>query len=247
MLPISSPMPIKYSLENKEKNVQEMFSSIAGKYDLNNTLLSLGIHYYWKQKVVQISRIPENGVILDIASGTGDIAIMLSRKIRQGVKIFSSDLNLEMLKVGAQKIRKKRLSDWIIPIQGNAEKMPFKDNSIDLVTVGFGIRNFSNIQAGLSEIHRILKPDGQFVCLEFSKPSRLFWRKLYDFYSYIFLPKIGQWVSKDSTGVYQYLPDSIRKFPDQETLKEMMNKEGFKNTSFQNLTGGIVAIHSGIK
>lgn len=239
--------PIKYSLENKEKNVQEMFSSIAGKYDLNNTLLSLGIHYYWKRRVVQAARIPEKGVILDIASGTGDIAIKLARKAKAGVKVISSDLNLEMLKVGAEKIRKKGLSEKISAVQGNAEKMQFRDNSIDLVTVGFGVRNFNNLQAGLHEIYRILKPGGQFICLEFSKPTGLFWRKIYNFYSFIFLPRIGQWVSKDQTGVYQYLPDSIRNFPNQETFKEMMAREGFRNIDYRNLTGGIVAIHVGFK
>jgi demethylmenaquinone methyltransferase/2-methoxy-6-polyprenyl-1,4-benzoquinol methylase len=246
MLPLF-PMQMKYSLENKEKNVQEMFSSIAGKYDLNNTLLSLGIHYFWKHKVVQTARIPEKGVLLDLASGTGDIAIQLARQGKNGVKIISSDLNLEMLKVGNDKIRKKGLSDRILPVQGNAEKMQFKDGSFDLVTVGFGVRNFNNLQAGLREIFRILKPGGQFICLEFSKPQHWFWRKLYDFYSFIFLPKIGQWISKDRTGVYQYLPDSIRKFPDQELFKMMMVQEGFKETTYRNLTGGIVAIHSGTK
>jgi demethylmenaquinone methyltransferase/2-methoxy-6-polyprenyl-1,4-benzoquinol methylase len=239
--------PIKYSLENKEKNVQEMFSSIAGKYDLNNTLLSLGIHYYWKMRAVQAARIPEKGVLLDLASGTGDIAIKLARKGITGIKVISSDLNLEMLMVGAEKIKKKGLSDIISVVQGNAEKMQFQDNSIDLVTVGFGVRNFNNLQAGLHEIYRILKPGGQFVCLEFSKPTSLFWRKIYDFYSFIFLPRIGQWVSKDQTGVYQYLPDSIRKFPDQEAFKEMMAREGFRNIDYRNLTGGIVAIHTAYK
>lgn len=240
-------MQMKYSLDNKEKNVQEMFSSIAEKYDLNNTLLSLGIHYFWKMRVVQTARIPENGFILDLASGTGDIAIQLARKRKIGPQVVSSDLNLEMLKVGTAKIRKKGLSHRILPVQGNAEKMQFKDNVFDLVTVGFGIRNFNNLQAGLREIYRVLKPGGQFICLEFSKPRHWFWRKLYDFYSFIFLPRIGQWISKDQTGVYQYLPDSIRKFPDQETFKELMVREGFKKASYRNLTGGIVAIHLGIK
>lgn len=239
--------PIKYSLENKEKNVQEMFSSIAEKYDLNNTLLSLGIHTYWKRRVVQAARIPEKGVILDIASGTGDIAIKLARKGKAGTKVISSDLNLEMLKVAAEKIKKKGMSEKVSVVQGNAEKMQFQDNAIDLITVGFGVRNFNNLQAGLHEIYRILKPGGQFICLEFSKPTGFFWRKIYDFYSFIFLPRIGQWVSKDQTGVYQYLPDSIRKFPDQEAFKEMMAREGFRNIDYRNLTGGIVAIHVGFK
>lgn len=224
-----------------------MFSSIAEKYDLNNTLLSLGIHYYWKYKLVQACQIPQKGIVLDIASGTGDIAIQLARQGKEGLEVISSDLNLEMLKVGTEKIRKRGLSNMILSVQGNAENMPYKDNSIDLVTVGFGIRNFNDIQAGLGEIYRILKPGGQFVCLEFSKPIRMFWRRLYDFYSFIFLPKIGQWVSKDQTGVYQYLPESIRNFPDQDRLMELMKNSGFKKTSYFNLTGGIVAIHSGIK
>ena len=237
----------KYSLEDKEKSVQRMFSSIAGKYDLNNTLLSLGIHHYWKKRVIRMAAgLPEKGIILDIASGTGDIAIELA-KAKVGSKVVASDLNREMLTVGAQKIVAKGLSFRVFPVLGNAEKIQFRDSSFDLVTVGFGLRNCSDISAVLHEVFRVLKPGGRFICLEFSKPVHLFWRKLYDFYSFIFLPKIGQWVSKDQTGVYQYLPDSIRNFPDQETFKKFIEEAGFKKSAYQNLTGGIVAIHTGYK
>ena len=242
----SAKNPKKYSLENKEKSVQRMFSSIAGKYDLNNTLLSLGIHHYWKKRVVQMARLPEKGVILDIASGTGDIAIELSR-VKKGSKIVASDLNWEMLKVGSRKFVSRGLASRISPVLGNAEMIQFKDHSFDLVTVGFGLRNCTDLKSVLNEVFRVLKPGGQFICLEFSKPAHLFWRKLYDFYSFIFLPKIGQWVSRDQTGVYQYLPDSIRNFPDQETFKTLITEAGFKNAAYQNLTGGIVAIHTAYK
>ncbi|MHB8483258.1 MAG: methyl-plastoquinone biosynthesis methyltransferase MpqE [Nitrospiria bacterium] len=242
----STKNPEKYSLENKEKNVQRMFSSIADKYDLNNTLLSLGVHHFWKKKVVRMAALPDQAMILDIASGTGDIAIELSKE-KKGSKIAASDLNWEMLKIGARKIAAKGLASCVFPVLGNAEKIQFRDSSFDLVTVGFGLRNCSDIPAVLHEAFRVLKPEGQFICLEFSKPVHMFWRKLYDFYSFTFLPKIGQWVSRDQTGVYQYLPHSIRNFPDQETFKSMIEEAGFKRASYTNLTGGIVAIHTGYK
>jgi demethylmenaquinone methyltransferase/2-methoxy-6-polyprenyl-1,4-benzoquinol methylase len=244
------PLPVKpqkYALDDKEKNVQAMFTSIARKYDLNNTLLSGGLHNLWKNRVVRLARLPQKGVILDIASGTCDIAIKLAARAGEGSRVIASDLNFEMLRVGSAKIRARGLSSRIFPLLGRAENLQFKNNSVDLITVGFGMRNFSNLQKALAEVYRVLKPGGEFICLEFSKPVHLFWRKLYDFYSFVFLPKIGQWVSKDQTGVYQYLPDSIRKFPDQEKLKQMMVDAGFKDAAFINLTGGIVAIHSGHK
>jgi len=236
-----------YRLENKEKNVQEMFSSIAGKYDLNNTLLSLGLHARWKTVLVNAAALRENARVLDIASGTGDIAVKLARKFHQGGKIVSSDLNREMLLVGKEKITLKGLSSQIAIARGKAEELQFKSGVFDLVTVGFGVRNFTDIPAALAEVCRVLKPGGQFLCLEFSKPVHPVWQKLYDFYSYLFLPRVGKWISGDKTGVYNYLPDSIRKFPDQETFKGFMEKAGLVNCSYRNLSGGIVAIHSGFK
>jgi demethylmenaquinone methyltransferase/2-methoxy-6-polyprenyl-1,4-benzoquinol methylase len=245
----------------KEKAVQGMFSSIARRYDLNNSLLSLGRHHAWKRKAVQLANIRQGMTILDLCTGTADLAILLAQaspphrppQIKESeelaspphIKIMAVDLNEQMLYVGREKISEHGLSREIICLRGHAERLQFKDQTFDVVTVAFGIRNVDHIPKAFAEIYRVLKPEGRMICLEFTRPTSRLLRGLYDFYSFKILPFIGTAVSGDKTGVYEYLPASIRDFPDQESLKEIIQAAGFRKADYLNLTGGIVAIHRG--
>ncbi len=231
----------------REQAVQRMFSAIAASYDLNNSLLSLGLHHHWKR--LTVSYVPEvaGGRALDLGAGTGDLAILLNQRMGAQGHVTAMDLNFEMLKVGAKKIAARGLESRIQCLRGNAEMLVFPNDSFDAVTAGFCIRNVGNRPKAFTEIFRVLKPGGRFVCLEFSRPVYGWLRKLYDWYSFHLLPKIGQWVAKDHTDVYNYLPESIRTFPDQERLTTMLKEAGFSHVDYRNLSGGIVAIHIAVK
>jgi demethylmenaquinone methyltransferase/2-methoxy-6-polyprenyl-1,4-benzoquinol methylase len=237
---------------DKEQAVQKMFSSIARYYDLNNTLLSFGIHHQWKRQMVEQARISSGDFVLDVGAGTADLAILAAKKVGPQGTVIASDLNAPMLQIGREKLARvcaalgkaAPKTDCII---ANAESLPFKDHSVDVVLTGFCMRNVAHLDQALREIFRVLKPAGRFVCLEFSTPKYKFLRRLYDFYSYQFLPAIGTWVAKDRTGVYQYLTDSIRLFPNQEAFLSKMQKAGFQEVHYLNKTGGIVAIHIATK
>lgn len=231
----------------REQAVQRMFSAIAPSYDLNNSLLSFGLHHRWKR--LTASYVPEvsGGRALDIGAGTGDLAILLDQRMGAQGQVTAMDLNFEMLKVGAQKIAARGLNARIQCLRGNAESLVFPNDSFEAVTAGFCIRNVGNRPKAFTEIYRVLKPGGRFVCLEFSRPVSALLRKAYDWYSFHMLPKIGQWVAKDHTDVYNYLPESIRTFPDQERLASMLQQAGFSHVDYHNLSGGIVAIHIAVK
>lgn len=231
----------------REQAVQRMFTAIAGRYDLNNSLLSFGLHHWWKR--VAVRSVPEvpGGQALDLGAGTGDLAILLDTRLKRSGKVAAMDLNYAMLKEGHRKIHKHHLSQRISCYQGNAEHLPYQDQSMDAVTAGFCIRNVGNRAQAFSEIYRVLKPQGRFVCLEFSRPIYGWLRFLYDWYSFHLLPWIGTKVARDHTDVYHYLPASIRTFPDQEGLAAMLRQTGFSQVKYQNLSGGIVAIHVAIK
>ncbi len=231
----------------REQAVQRMFSAIAASYDLNNSLLSLGLHHHWKR--LTVSYVPEipGRRALDLGAGTGDLAILLNQRMGAQGHVTAMDLNFEMLKVGAKKIAARGLESRIQCLRGNAEMLVFPNDSFDAVTAGFCIRNVGNRPKAFAEIFRVLKPGGRFVCLEFSRPVYGWLRKLYDWYSFHLLPKIGQWVAKDHTDVYNYLPESIRTFPDQERLTTMLKEVGFSHVDYRNLSGGIVAIHIAVK
>ena len=226
----------------KAKKVKSVFESVATRYDLMNSLMSAGLHKIWKKYFTQILTIKNNSKILDLASGTGDICIELSNR-NKSFKIFHTDINIKMLEQG-----KIKLIDQgkIIPsIVCDAEKIPFPSNYFDCITIAFGLRNVTNKEEALSEMYRVLSPGGKVVILEFSK----IWSplsKIYDGFSFYILPKLGKIFAKDESS-YQYLVESIRMHPEQKTLQSMMQKQGFDNTSFQNLSGGIVAIHQGYK
>ncbi|MBI3804999.1 MAG: class I SAM-dependent methyltransferase [Nitrospirae bacterium] len=223
-----------------------MFSSIARFYDLNNTLLSFGLHHRWKVRTIEAVQLRPGESVADIGAGTADLSVLAAGAVGGKGRVVALDLNEPMLRIGRRKLAVRRIDQAICAL-GNAERLPLPDDSVDAVITGFCMRNVTDLDQALREIYRILKPGGKFACLEFSRPTTPTLRKLYDFYSFILLPKIGTWVSKDPTGVYTYLPDSIRKFPDQGGLKKRMEAAGLIEVAYENLTGGIVAIHVGRK
>ena len=233
--------------QDREQAVQRMFTAIARFYDLNNSLLSFGLHHHWKR--IASSHVPstEGGWALDVGAGTGDLAILLDRRMNHTGHVIAADLNAAMLKVGLQKMQKHNLHGRVACFQMNAEHLTFHDNAFDTVTAGFCIRNVGNRSQAFAEIRRVLKPGGRFVCLEFSQPVHRWLRTLYDWYSFRLLPWIGTKVARDGTGVYDYLPASIRTFPDQQRLCELLQSTGFHQVDYRNLSGGIVAIHTAIK
>lgn len=231
----------------REQAVQRMFTAIARFYDLNNSLLSFGLHHGWKKRTAAlVSQLPA-GRALDIGAGTGDLALLIHQRMGPQGHIVAADLNTAMLRVGLSKIVQRGLSDRITCLQGNAERLGFRDGTFDAVTTGFCIRNVGNLMQAFLEIRRVLKPGGQFVCLEFSRPVHAWLLYLYDWYSFRLLPWIGTKVARDKTGVYQYLPASIRTFPDQDRLSDLLREAGFQDVGYHNMTGGIVAIHTATK
>jgi demethylmenaquinone methyltransferase/2-methoxy-6-polyprenyl-1,4-benzoquinol methylase len=233
--------------EEKDRAVQAMFDSIAHRYDLNNTLLSLGLHHHWKRVAADRTGLNPGETALDLCAGTGDLALHLARRAGTQGHVVAADLNSRMLAFAQEKIRKAGLSERITSVRANAECLPFGERTFHAVTIGFGIRNVTDMKRGFAEIYRVLKPNGRVVCLEFSRPTHAIMRRLYDLYSFYWLPRIGALISGDRTGTYHYLPASIRAFPDQAALAELMTGVGFQEVTYRNLAGGIVAIHVGVK
>jgi demethylmenaquinone methyltransferase/2-methoxy-6-polyprenyl-1,4-benzoquinol methylase len=231
----------------KEQTVQQMFTSIARFYDLNNSLLSFGLHHRWKRVAADLVPSTAGGRAIDVGAGTGDLALLVEKRLGQQGHVVAVDLNAAMLRQGVRKIARRGLGHRIACLRATAERLGFRDASFDAVTTGFCIRNVGDLMQTFSEIRRVLKPGGRLVCLEFSRPVRAWLRALYDWYSLTLLPRIGTLVARDRTGVYRYLPDSIRAFPDQEALKDLLLKAGFRQVEYQNLSGGIVAIHIAVK
>lgn len=231
---------------DKEKMVGKVFTSVASKYDLMNDLMSGGVHRLWKRHFVGTSGIREGDLVLDLAGGTGDIAKLLMPRIGKKGKVIIGDINQAMLDVGHDRMIDAGFFGRFECIQMNAEQLPFEDNSIDAITMAFGLRNVTNKQQALNEMYRVLKPSGKAMVLEFSKVNNELLKQLYHFYSFKILPEIGHIVTKDRDS-YQYLVESIEKHPDQQTLKGMFEQAGMEMCSYENLTGGIVAIHKGYK
>jgi demethylmenaquinone methyltransferase/2-methoxy-6-polyprenyl-1,4-benzoquinol methylase len=230
--------------EGKKEKVKTMFNDIAPKYDLLNHVLSMGIDKLWRKKVrKQLAEIkPER--ILDIATGTGDLAIELARLNPK--EIIGADIAVDMLKVGEQKIRKKGLDKIIKLEQGDAENMKFETGYFDAVTVAFGVRNYENLLKGLKEMHRVLRPGGKVAILEFSKPSAFPVKNLYNFYFKNILPNIGKKVSKNDEA-YTYLPESVQQFPEGRNFMKVMKEAGFTQISQERLTFGIATLYTGLK
>lgn len=236
--------------DEKANLVKEIFSNVAKKYDLMNDLMSAGVHRIWKDKMVKEIEFSNSEIrTIDLAGGTGDVAFRIVRKAREKnvkCKVDVVDINQEMLNVGQERAIDNNLFADLKFTCCDGEKLCFDDNSFDFFTIAFGIRNFTNIDAGLSEAYRVLKPGGKFICLEFSKVNDYFLQKIYDAYSFNVIPKIGEVILKDRAS-YQYLVESIRKFPSQDNFKKMIEIAGFENVSYQNLTFGTAAIHVGYK
>ena len=230
----------------KADMVAHVFHSVAAKYDVMNDLMSFGIHRLWKRFTIDCSGVRRGQKVLDLAGGTGDLTAKFSRLVGDTGEVVLADINDSMLKVGREKLRNKGLVSNIRYVQANAENLPFPDNYFDLITIGFGLRNVTHKDKALASMYRALKPGGRLLVLEFSKPTNAVMSKLYDFYSFKVLPKMGQLVAKDSDS-YQYLAESIRMHPDQETLKGMMEGVGFEQVTYHNLTQGVVALHRGFK
>ncbi len=232
--------------KEKEQLVAGVFNSVAHNYDIMNDVMSVGIHRFWKYYTILAADVRPNMHVLDLASGTCDLAIKMGKKLAGTGRLVASDINESMLSIGRERMTDDGLVKNVEFQLANAEQLPFDDNSFDLVTMAFGLRNVTNKDKALSEIYRVLKPGGKCLVLEFSKPIDALLGKAYDFYSFNILPKMGKVIAKDEES-YRYLAESIRMHPDQETLKSMFDEAGFKVTKYQNLSAGIVAIHQGIK
>jgi len=232
------------AVEDKVRLVGEVFSSVAGSYDIMNDLMSFGVHRLWKRHFVSTVAIRSGASVLDLAGGTGDIARLLLPRVGHAGKVVLSDINPEMLAVGRARMEDQGLVKGLEYILANAEELPFEDSSFDAVTIAFGLRNVTDKDAALKEMYRVLKPGGQVNILEFSSVNSKTMERLYEIYSFSLLPKIGAIVAKDEDS-YRYLAESIRKHPDQETLAGMLRDAGFAKVSYENMTNGVVAIHRG--
>ena len=239
--------------EEKEGRVGAVFDSVAGKYDLMNDVMSAGIHRAWKNWYVWQTGVKPGEAVLDLAAGTGDITLRLAKRMRgKGAgadiegRLVSSDINAAMLKIGEDRLTNKGWLKNLEFVIANAEALPFEDNSFDLITMAFGLRNVTHQDKALAEMARVLKPGGRVLVLEFSRPKNAVISRFYDWYSFTFLPKMGAVIAKDADS-YQYLAESIRMHPPQEELKAMFAAAGLVDCEYQNLSNGIVAIHKGVK
>lgn len=226
--------------------VADVFHSVAARYDLMNDLMSGGIHRIWKRFTIELSGVRTGHSVLDIAGGTGDLAARFSRIVGPDGTVVLADINASMLEVGRDKLLDGGYQGNIAFVQADAQYLPFPDDSFDCITIAFGLRNVTEKETALASMLRVLKPGGRLLVLEFSKPGNELLSRAYDTYSFRVLPFMGRLVANDADS-YQYLAESIRMHPDQEALKEMMEDVGFSRVEYHNMTGGIVALHRGIK
>jgi demethylmenaquinone methyltransferase/2-methoxy-6-polyprenyl-1,4-benzoquinol methylase len=230
----------------KQNLVREVFASVAPKYDLMNDLMSFGIHRLWKRDFVGTSGVRRGHQVLDLAGGTGDIALLMAKEVGDEGGVVLSDINGAMLAVGRDRVIDEGMVSRIRCAQINAEALPFPERSFDLVTIAFGLRNVTDKLAALKEMRRVLKVGGRALVLEFSQVQSDTLKSLYDIYSFQVLPRLGKIVANDE-GSYRYLAESIRKHPPQEELAAMMREAGMERVSYRNLTSGVVAVHSGYR
>lgn len=240
---LSNKVELSPEQSKKAEEMHSMFNSIAHRYDFLNHFLSFGVDYYWRRRVFKILKERKPERILDLATGTGDLAILAAKT--KPKEIVGVDISPGMLHVGKDKIRKKNLQDIIRMVEGAAEELPLEDNYFDLAMVAFGVRNFADLKRGLLEIERTLKPGGMLIVLEFSHPKGVM-KHLYSFYSKYILPTIGQFISKDASA-YTYLPESVVKFPSGPDFDNIMKECGYQNTTISPLTSGISTIYTGVK
>lgn len=233
-------------IQEKSSRVAEVFHSVANKYDVMNDVMSLGMHRLWKKFTISQSGARAGQTILDLAGGTGDLAREFAKIVGKDGLVVLSDINEKMLSVGRDRLTDLGLVSNVEFVQADAEKLPFPDNYFDCITIAFGLRNVTDKEAALRSMYRVLKPGGKLLVLEFSKPTLPLLNTIYDKYSFKLIPKFGEWICNDRDS-YQYLVESIRMHPDQETLKKMMQDSGFDDVVYHNLTGGVVALHKGFK
>ena len=231
--------------EQKTEKVKEVFDSVATNYDLMNDMMSIGVHRLWKRYMLTKTGLKLGMKALDVAGGTGDIAALLREQVGESGLVVMTDINESMLEEGRSRLLDRGKLKNIEVMQADAENLPFEENHFDCVTIAFGLRNVTVKENALKSMHRVLKPGGKMVILEFSKPNEML-SPIYDLYSFNILPTLGEWVANDRES-YQYLAESIRVHPDQKKLKQMILSAGFDRAEFQNLTGGIVALHIGYK
>ncbi len=232
--------------QDKQTKVAEVFHSVASKYDIMNDVMSLGIHRLWKRFTISKANIHLGARVLDIAGGTGDLSYQFTQKVGEDGLVILSDINASMLNVGKEKLTNRGCVGNIQYVQANAEALPFEENYFDCISISFGLRNVTDKSKALHSMYQVLKPGGKLLILEFSKPLLPLLSQVYDQYSFKILPILGKLIAQDEDS-YRYLAESIRKHPDQETLKSMMFEAGFDKAQYHNLTGGIVALHIGYK
>jgi demethylmenaquinone methyltransferase/2-methoxy-6-polyprenyl-1,4-benzoquinol methylase len=231
---------------DKAGRVRSVFASVAGKYDVMNDLMSFGVHRLWKQFTLSLTGLRPGQQALDVAGGTGDLALGMLRQVGKSGRVILSDINSSMLERGRDRLLDAGMVGNVECLVADAERLPFDDNSFDCVTIGFGLRNVTDKAAALHSMFRVLKPGGQLLVLEFSTPVAPGLKPVYDAYSFRVLPLLGRLVAGDAAS-YRYLAESIRMHPDQETLLGMLRTAGFAQTRYHNLSGGIVALHRGYK
>lgn len=236
----------KVAYEHKASKVREVFDSVTDKYDLMNDFMSFGLHKLWKREAIASCNLKPKQKVLDLASGTCDLAKKMSTVVGKKGEVIASDINLSMLSNGRDRLLNQGFLEPIKYVQANAEVLPFPSNYFDAVTISFGLRNVTDKGKALAEIERIIKPGGRLVILEFSKPTSKSFQSIYDFYSFKVIPKIGKIVANDSES-YKYLVESIRMHPNQEDLKQLILDSGFDECNYKNLTSGVVAIHTAYK
>jgi demethylmenaquinone methyltransferase / 2-methoxy-6-polyprenyl-1,4-benzoquinol methylase len=236
----------RVSREDKARRVRGVFDSVAGNYDLMNDLMSAGTHRLWKRFTLSLANLRPGQRALDVAGGTGDLAAGLARQVGERGLVVLTDINAAMLRRGRDRLIDAGHAGNVAYVQANAERLPFPDGAFDCITIGFGLRNVTDKAAALSSMRRALKPGGQLLVLEFSRPSVAALRPLYDAYSFRILPLLGRFVARDEAS-YRYLAESIRMHPDQETLLKMLQDAGLEGCRYHNLSGGIVAVHRGYK
>lgn len=230
----------------KEKKVAEVFHSVAKNYDLMNDLMSFGIHNLWKRFTVELSHVRPGQSVLDLAGGSGDLTRLLCQKVGEEGQVILADINAAMLNVGRNRLLDEGIYKNITFVQGNAQCLPFADNSFHCITMGFGLRNVTDKNEALRSMYRVCKPGGKIMILEFSTPNLPGLKPIYDWYSFSILPKLGKIFAQDEES-YQYLAESIRMHPNQNDLKQMIEKAGFEDCIYHNLSGGIVALHIAYK
>lgn len=230
----------------KTRLVGEVFHSVAGSYDLMNDVMSFGIHRLWKRFTMAQSGVRPGQRVADVAGGTGDLAIQLAQRVGTAGQVIVADINASMLDIGRGRLADRGVAGNVLFVQADAECLPFPENYFDCLTIAFGLRNVTRKPQALASMFRILKPGGRLLVLEFSRPTLPGLSKLYDAYSFSIIPRLGRLIAQDEDS-YRYLAESIRRHPDQEELKTMMEHAGFSRVHYFNLSGGIVALHRGYK